>query len=104
MKLFSFFHCLEVDIERVIENCCNEGNEWGSQKKHCNEYKFNLDKDIVPIELHGLCLSTLEICCSKQHRIHQCRAGSTSARTGGSCNNNRDNFGTEFFKVINIRF
>lgn len=61
-----------VDIESVVSVCCNEGNEWGTQRKHCNEYKFNLDKDIVPAGLQGLCLSTVEICCAKQHRIYQC--------------------------------
>jgi fibulin 1/2 len=52
--------------------CCNEGNDWGSQKKHCDQYKFNLDQEIVPPGLQGLCLSTVEICCAKQHRIFQC--------------------------------
>ena len=61
-----------VDIESVVTQCCQEGNEWGSQRKHCNEYKFNLDKNVVPSGLHGLCLSTVEICCAKQHRIYQC--------------------------------
>lgn len=61
-----------VDIESVVSLCCNEGNEWGTQRKHCNEYKFNLDKNIVPAGLQGLCLSTVEICCAKQHRIYQC--------------------------------
>lgn len=61
-----------VDIESIVSQCCNEGNEWGSQRKHCNEYKFNLDKNVVPAGLHGLCLSTVEICCAKQHRIYQC--------------------------------
>lgn len=61
-----------VDIETVVSACCNEGNEWGTQRKHCNEYKFNLDKNIVPAGLQGLCLSTVEICCAKQHRIYQC--------------------------------
>lgn len=61
-----------VDIESIVSQCCNEGNDWGSQRKHCNEYKFNLDKNVVPAGLHGLCLSTVEICCAKQHRIYQC--------------------------------
>jgi len=61
-----------VDIESIVSHCCNEGNDWGSQRKHCNEYKFNLDKNVVPAGLHGLCLSTVEICCAKQHRIYQC--------------------------------
>lgn len=69
---FNFYFFSAVDIESVVSLCCNEGNEWGSERKHCNEYKFNLDKNVVPPGLHGLCLSTVEICCAKQHRIYQC--------------------------------
>jgi fibulin 1/2 len=61
-----------VNIESIVTLCCNEGNDWGSQKKHCDQYKFNLDQEIVPPGLQGLCLSTVEICCAKQHRIYQC--------------------------------
>lgn len=71
LKSFSFFSA--VDIESIVTQCCNEGNEWGTQHKHCNEYQFNLDKNVVPAGLHGLCLSTVEICCAKQHRIYQCQ-------------------------------
>ncbi|CRL08285.1 CLUMA_CG020931, isoform A [Clunio marinus] len=89
---------MAVDIESVVNLCCNEGNEWGSQRKHCNEYKFNLDNNVVPAGLHGLCLSTVEICCAKQHRIYQCTAGSVAAKSSSSCDNTADNYGTEFFK------
>lgn len=69
-----------VDIESIVSQCCNEGNDWGSQRKHCNEYKFNLDKNVVPAGLHGLCLSTVEICCAKQHRIYQCTGKHSSCQ------------------------
>lgn len=81
--------------------CCSEGEEWGTQRKPCNE--FNVQQlELVPNEMYGLCLSTVELCCSKQHNINECTAGQTAAKSGLDCtqkDKKSSKNGVEYYKV-----
>lgn len=81
--------------------CCNEGEQWGVDEKHCSLFDNRVD---VADELQGLCLSTVEICCSKQHQIFQCTAGQIAAKNGLSClSQNSSTTGSDFFKVGSLQ-
>lgn len=84
-----------IAIEQILSLCCQEGEEWGTQNRLCSS--FNKSLELVPGELRGLCLSTIEICCSKQHKIYQCTAGQIAARQGLSCSLKGDHSGSEFY-------
>ncbi|XP_062564121.1 fibulin-2 isoform X2 [Armigeres subalbatus] len=84
-----------IAIEQILSLCCQEGEEWGTQNRLCSS--FNNTLEIVPGELRGLCLSTVEICCSKQHKIYQCTAGQIAARQGLSCSLKGEHTGSEFY-------
>ncbi|XP_055536331.1 fibulin-1 isoform X5 [Wyeomyia smithii] len=84
-----------IAIEQILSLCCQEGEEWGTQHRLCSS--FNKSLELVPKELRGLCLSTIEICCSKQHKIYQCTAGQIAARQGLSCSLKGDHSGSEFY-------
>nr|XP_040234609.2 fibulin-1 isoform X2 [Anopheles coluzzii] len=84
-----------IAIEQILSLCCQEGEEWGLQSRTCSS--FNKSLELVPAGLHGLCLSTIEICCSKQHKIYQCTAGQIAARQGLSCSLKGDHSGSEFY-------
>lgn len=87
----------DISIDQVVSLCCNEGEQWGVEKKHCSSFDNRVD---VADELQGLCLSTVEICCSKQHQIFQCAAGQTAAKNELSClSQNSSTTGSDFFKV-----
>uniref|UniRef100_A0A182JMQ3 EGF-like domain-containing protein n=1 Tax=Anopheles atroparvus TaxID=41427 RepID=A0A182JMQ3_ANOAO len=85
----------EIAIEQILSLCCQDGEEWGIQNRLCSTYNKSLE--LVPAGLHGLCLSTIEICCSKQHKIYQCTAGQIAARQGLSCSLKGDHSGSEFY-------
>uniref|UniRef100_A0A182P2M6 EGF-like domain-containing protein n=1 Tax=Anopheles epiroticus TaxID=199890 RepID=A0A182P2M6_9DIPT len=80
-----------IAIEQILSLCCQEGEEWGLQSRTCSS--FNKSLELVPAGLHGMCLSTIEICCSKQHKIYQCTAGQIAARQGLSCSLKGDHSG-----------
>ncbi|XP_035894268.1 fibulin-1 isoform X2 [Anopheles stephensi] len=84
-----------IAIEQILSLCCQQGEAWGSQSRTCSSYNESLE--LVPAGLHGLCLSTIEICCSKQHKIYQCKAGHIAARQGRSCSPKGDQSGSEFY-------
>ncbi|XP_052902971.1 latent-transforming growth factor beta-binding protein 4 [Anopheles moucheti] len=84
-----------IAIEQILSLCCQQGEEWGLQSRTCSSYNESLE--LVPAGLHGLCLSTIEICCSKQHKIYQCTAGHIAARQGRSCSPKGDQSGSEFY-------
>uniref|UniRef100_A0A182N3D6 EGF-like domain-containing protein n=1 Tax=Anopheles dirus TaxID=7168 RepID=A0A182N3D6_9DIPT len=84
-----------IAIEQILSLCCQDGEEWGLQSRTCSSYNKSLE--LVPAGLHGLCLSTIEICCSKQHKIYQCTAGQIAARQGLSCSLKGDHSGSEFY-------
>ncbi|XP_058053423.1 fibulin-1 [Anopheles bellator] len=84
-----------IAIEQILSLCCQEGEEWGLQSRLCSSYNKSLE--LVPAGLHGLCLSTIEICCSKQHKIYQCTAGQIAAKQGLSCSLKGDHSGSEFY-------
>ncbi|XP_065089708.1 fibulin-1 isoform X2 [Ochlerotatus camptorhynchus] len=84
-----------IAMEQILSLCCQEGEGWGTQHRLCSS--FNNTLEIVPGELRGLCLSTVEICCSKQHKIYQCTAGQIAARQGLSCSLKGDHSGSEFY-------
>lgn len=87
----------DIAIDQVVSLCCNEGEQWGVEQKHCSAFDRRVD---VADELQGLCLSTVEICCSKQHQIYQCTAGQIAAKNGRSClSQNCSTTGNDFFKV-----
>ncbi|KXJ70373.1 hypothetical protein RP20_CCG023913 [Aedes albopictus] len=84
-----------IAIEQILSLCCQEGEEWGTQHRLCSS--FNNTLEIVPGELRGLCLSTVEICCSKQHKIYKCTEGQIAARQGLSCSLKDGQSGSEFY-------
>ncbi|XP_035788018.1 fibulin-1-like isoform X3 [Anopheles albimanus] len=84
-----------IAIEQILSLCCQKGEEWGIQNRLCSSYNNSLE--LVPAGLHGLCLSTIEICCSKQHKIYQCTAGQIAAKQGLSCSLKGDHSGSEFY-------
>ncbi|XP_058117872.1 fibulin-1-like [Anopheles coustani] len=88
-------HGEAIAIEQILSLCCQDGEEWGTQNRLCSTYNKSLE--LVPAGLHGLCLSTIEICCSKQHKIYQCTAGQIAARQGLSCSLKGDHSGSEFY-------
>lgn len=90
---------LDIAIDQVVSLCCNEGEQWGVERKRCTSFDKRVD---VADELQGLCLSTVEICCSKQHRIYQCAAGQIAAKNGLSCLHKNATTGSEFYKVSTI--
>jgi hypothetical protein len=101
--LFSFhLYYIAIAIEQIISMCCSEGEEWGTQRNSCSDYKQRLD--LVPNELYGLCLSTVEICCSKQQEIYQCTAGQIAAKSGLDCyqKDKKSHTGIEYYKVGNF--
>jgi fibulin 1/2 len=83
--------------EQILSLCCNYGEEWGQENTEVPCSTFNGSLELVPVELHGLCLSAVEICCSKQHKIYQCSAGQYAARQGLSCALQERSSGSEFF-------
>ncbi|XP_021709534.1 fibulin-2 isoform X2 [Aedes aegypti] len=98
LLLVCFVGCAKseaIAIEQILSLCCQEGEEWGTQHKLCSS--FNNTLEIVPGELRGLCLSTVEICCSKQHKIYKCTEGQIAARQGLSCSLKGHHSGSEFY-------
>uniref|UniRef100_A0A336K111 CSON005259 protein n=1 Tax=Culicoides sonorensis TaxID=179676 RepID=A0A336K111_CULSO len=92
----SFVRGNDIAIDQVVSLCCNEGEQWGVERKDCSTFEKRVD---VADELQGLCLSTVEICCSKQHQIYQCMAGQTAAKNGLSCLTlNSSTIGSDYFK------
>ncbi|XP_048680707.1 fibulin-1 isoform X2 [Caretta caretta] len=63
--------------ENSVEKCCNSGNEWASQKRHCSSLPF--------ISESKECSIVQEQCCSNKLEEHYCSIGINIANEHEEC-------------------
>ncbi|XP_053894310.1 fibulin-1 isoform X2 [Malaclemys terrapin pileata] len=68
--------------ENSVEKCCKSGNEWASQKRHCNSLPF--------ISESKECSIVQEQCCSNKLEEHYCTIGINIANDHEECESHDD--------------
>ncbi|GAB0091034.1 fibulin-1 [Sergentomyia squamirostris] len=71
-------------LDETMNLCCGIGKRWAFSQANCTSAVLE-DHMNIPVELRHVCLSTVEICCIRQHRDLQCIGGQTAAKRGASC-------------------
>uniref|UniRef100_A0A1B0CWY4 Putative latent-transforming growth factor beta-binding protein 4 n=1 Tax=Lutzomyia longipalpis TaxID=7200 RepID=A0A1B0CWY4_LUTLO len=69
-------------LDDTMRLCCHVGKEWAVEGSNCTGASLPAD---IPVELRGVCLSTVEICCVRQQRDLQCIGGQAAAKRGATC-------------------
>ncbi|XP_049954285.1 fibulin-1-like isoform X2 [Schistocerca serialis cubense] len=83
------------DMEMVLSMCCSLGESWAGNPFLCSEYPSPVAG--IPREQQSVCLSTIEICCTRTKRDELCESGKTAARSGKDCTP-EDKCGGQFHK------
>ncbi|XP_046985790.1 fibulin-1-like isoform X5 [Schistocerca americana] len=83
------------DMEMVLSMCCSLGESWAGNSFLCSEYPSPVAG--IPREQQSVCLSAIEICCTRTKRDEQCESGKTAARSGKDCTP-EDKCGGQFHK------
>lgn len=73
-----------ASFEEMVNYCCMEGIKWAEKENTCT--KINSVTEPIPVELMSVCLSTAEICCTRQYRSLECIVGMKAAKSGNTCN------------------
>ncbi|XP_049782104.1 fibulin-1-like isoform X2 [Schistocerca cancellata] len=82
-------------MEMVLSMCCSLGESWAGNSFLCSEYPSPVAG--IPREQQSVCLSAIEICCTRTKRDEQCESGKTAARSGKDCTP-EDKCGGQFHK------
>lgn len=83
----------------MVDYCCSEGIKWSEDENTC--VKIKSVTETIPIELMSVCLSTAEICCTRQYRSRECLIGMSAAKNGNTCNRDIaaiNTFEADYFK------
>ncbi|XP_049844466.1 fibrillin-2-like isoform X2 [Schistocerca gregaria] len=83
------------DMEMVLSMCCSLGESWAGNSFLCSEYPSPVAG--IAREQQSVCLSAIEICCTRTKRDEQCESGKTAARSGKDCTP-EDKCGGQFHK------
>lgn len=86
----------ESAYAETFKKCCDLGNKWADEELNCAEFHSPIAG--ITNEEQNMCLSSVKLCCQKNHKESQCNAGQIAAKNDVSCTPSASKPGSENFK------